>query len=282
MRTALPIVLAVMFALVGCTQKSDQDQVETALQNNPFFKALGAIPGPKDSYTGHGGADGDTSWPIDAWRDVQDPEVSYEINVSRPYADVDFQIVWPCTLAVVYTDLPDTSIRDTVIKPAPEIVGSMSAQFEFDGSEWKLTELSPCDAKFDSGVGHIEIDSLQVTVHRNGQVIEYPTLENTQRLPLHPYAYTFQLGDSVDLRLWETDDTQFAWAYLHGHHAHHYSPFEWDPQTESWFGTWVINPVPVTDDDRWVWFEVVDLYDAVINKNGPDRSVLWGIGYIVE
>jgi|GEM_PF-4757589 len=282
MRIAIPIVLAVMLALVGCGRTSDQEQVEAAIQENPFFKTLGAIPQSADSYTGHGGTDGDTSWPVDAWGVVHDPEITYEINVAQPIADVDFHLAWPCTLFVVYTDLPDTSIRDTIIKPAPEVVGLMSARFEFDGNDWELTELSPCDTKFDSGVGRISIESLQVSVRRNGQVIEYPTLKNTQRLPLDPYVYTFQLGDSVDLRLWETDDVEFPWAYLHGNPAHHYSPFKWDPETESWFGTWMINPVPVTDDDRWVWFEVVDLYDAVINKSGPDRSVLWGIGYIVQ
>ncbi len=284
MRYALPIVLAVMLALVGCTQQSDQEQVDAALQDHPFFRSLGAVPAANDEYTGRGGTDGDTTWPVDAWRVVPEPEISYNITVSRPFANVDFHIVWPCTLFVVYTDLPDTSIRDTVVKPAPEVNGSMSARFEFNGNDWELTDLSPCDAEFDSAFGVIEIDSIQVSVHRDGAVIDYPTLDNTGLLPLNPYAYTFEPGDSVELRLWETHTAgiEFAWAYLHGPPGHWYSPFELDPSNDSWTGTWVVNPTETADDENWVWFEVIDLNDAVLNKNGPDRSVLWGIGYIVE
>lgn len=283
MRTVLPFVLAALF-LVGCGQKSDEEQVDAALQEHPFFKALGVIPAKQVQQPDQGGLDGDTAIPIAAWRVVMEPEISYEINVERPYADVDIDLVWPCTLFVVYTDVPDTSIRDTVLKPAPEVKGSMSARFEFDGSEWHLRELSPCDAAFDSGLGLIQIDSVQVSVRRGGQAIPYPTLAGTGRLVLDPYPYTFAPGDSVDLKLWDTEapGIEFAWAYLHGPPRHQYGPFQLDTLNRNWYGTWVINPAPATDENRWVWFEIIDLNDALLNKQGPDRSVLWGVGYIVQ
>lgn len=277
MRSLILILFAVVLAFVGC-KKSDEEQVDQALQGHPFFKALGAIPGAGDPYTGHRPSDGDTSIPIQAWRNVPDPEVEYKITVVKPYAEVSFELTWPCTLFVVYTDLPDTTIRDTVVKPAPKIEGRMEAKFEFKGSKWEMTELSPCDAKFDSGRGRIEIESLAVAVSRAGQPVQYPTLRNTNRLLLAPYAYTFKAGDTVNLRLWESDNVLFSWAYLHGPHADRYSPFQYDTLNMSWYGTWVVNQT----GNRWVWFEVLDLYDAIINKTGPDRSALWGLPYIVE
>ena len=277
MRILTLALIAAVFASVGC-QKSDQTQVDEALQDHPFFKALGAIPEPGDSYTGRGDADGDTSVPVKAWREVSAPGIDYVITVQKPYAEVSFDITWPCTLYVVYTDLPDTAIRDTVLKPAPRIKGEMEARFEFKGSRWELTELSPCDAKFDSGAGRIEIESVQVSVRRGDSLVPYPTLAGINRLILDPYAYTFKAGDSVNLRLWERDDVAFSWTYLHGPHADHYSPFAYDTLDGSWYGTWVT----MTAGSHWVWFETVDLYDAIVSKTGPDRAVLWGLPYIVE
>jgi len=276
MKSTLMLMLAALL-LSGCA-KSDQEKVNEALQNDPFFKALGAIPGASDGYTGHGPQDGDTSVPVQAWRNVHDPAIDYTISVQKPYAEVTFDITWPCTLFVVYTDLPDTSIRDTVVKPAPEIKGDMEAKFEFKGDKWEMVELSPCDARFDSGEGRIEIESVQVSVKRGGSLIPYPTLANTHRLVLDPYAYTFQVGDSVSLRLYEEDDVDFSWAYLHGPNADHYSPFAYDTLGGNWYGTWVTK----TAGNRWVWFEVLDLDDCIMNKLGPDRAVLWGLAYRVE
>ena len=288
MRTALPIVLAVMMALVGCARRSDQDSVEAALQDDPFFRALGAVPqSGANGYQPDGVAfsDGDTSIPVEAWRNIHEPDIDYEITVTRPYADVDLMLTWPCTLFVVYTDLPNTAIRDTVVKPAPEIGGDWSARFEFDGNDWQLIELSVLDAEFDSAVDVISLDSIQVSVTRAGEPIEYPTLTSAGRMSLDPYAYTLRVGDSVHLRLWETHAAgiEFSWAYLHGPPEHRYDPFALDPQNGSWTGTWVIGrPTESTDSEHWVWFEVIDLDDDLFEKYGPDRSVLWGVPYIVE
>ena len=286
MRYALPMVLAMIMAVVGCTETTDRNSVDAALQDNPFFKALGAVPESRDEYTKGGGAvfDGDTTWPIGAWRAIHDPEVNYEITVQHPYASVDFTVDWPCTLYVVYTDLPDTTIRRTVVKPAPELHGRMSFRFEFVGNDWELTDIAPCAAEFDSATGVISIDSVQVSVRRGGEVIEYPTLDNTGLMPIDPYAYTFEAGDSIDLRLWETHapGVQFPWTYLHGPPEHDYSPFQYDENDGSWYGTWTIGNVAAGDDENWAWFEVIDLYDAIINPDGPDRAVLWGVPYIVE
>ncbi|MBM3314241.1 hypothetical protein FJY71_00155 [candidate division WOR-3 bacterium] len=285
MKKLAPLLLACLLVLTGCFRKTDEEQVDGALQQNAFFRSLGAIPRQSGDYRAGGGLlDGDTSLPVHAWRSVKDPTVNYEITVQKPFAWVDFDLAWPCTLYVVYTDLPDTSIRDTVVKPAPLIAGTISMGFEFKGDEWQLTELSPCDARFDSAVGVIDIDSLQVSVRRGGQTVPYPTLASTGRLPLFPYAYTFQAGDSVDLRLWETHtaQAQFTWAYLHGPPTHGYSPFQYDTLSGSFHGTWTVGHAETSRDGNWVWFEVIDLDDALLSKHGPDRSALWGVGYVVE
>jgi hypothetical protein len=188
-------------------------------------------------------------------------------------------------LFVVYTDLPDTSIRDTVIKPAPKISGAFGARFAFEGDSWHLDQLSPCKADFDSGLHQIEIESLVVRVRRGGQTIEYPTLVHANyRLPIEPYPYTFVAGDTVDLRLWEVhlEGVDFAWAYLHGPPNHHYSPFQLDTLNGSWYGSWVINQQAEHKETRWVWFEVVDLNGAILQKHGPDRAVLWGMVYMIQ
>ncbi len=279
MKTAAILFIGALLMLVGCSTESDSDRIDQALNDHPFFKALGAIPGPNDPYrTGQGGADGDTSVPVAAWRVVPEPVIDYEIVVVSPKAEVNMVLVWPCTLYVVYTDWPDTSIRDTVLKPAPEITGLMEMLFEFDGTDWTMTEISPCDARFDSGFRHIEIESLQVDVRRAGQPVEYPSLVNVYRQPLDPYPYTFQAGDSIDLRLWESDIVDLPWAYLHGRDRDSYDPFQYDSLSGSWYGSWVVSDT----GDHWVWFEVIDINDAIMNKTGPDRSVLWGLPYIVE
>jgi hypothetical protein len=275
-------MLAALILLAGCV-KPDKDRVDQSLRNNPFFRALGAVPGQSGSYTGHGGSfDGDTSWPIGAARAIHDPDVNYDINVSRPFADVDFQIAWPCTLMVVYTDIPDTSARDTVIKPAPKINGKMAWRFEFQGDSWKFSELSPCEAKFDSVLNHIRIDSLQVKARRAGQPLSFPTLANpATRLPVDSYPYTFRAGDSVDLKLWETNDlgsSALVWAFLHSDPANFTSGFQYDTLAHSFYGTWIVNQV----GNHWVWFEVVDLRGAILSKTDPDRSILWGLPYVVE
>lgn len=283
MRNVLMVVMAAAVALVGCA-KSDKDQVDAGVQNSAFFKALGGIPGASDGYTGHGGLDGDTSWPVKAWRVVKDPAVSYVINVERPYAEVSFTLAWPCTLFVTYTDLPDTSIRDTAVKPAPMIAGAFEARFAFAGDSWYLDQLSPCRADFDSAVGLLEVDSVGVRVIRAGQPVEYPTLRRTGRLPVATYPYTFTAGDSVQLRLWEThdDEVEFPWAYLHGPATHNYSPFQLDTLDGSWFGTWTIGAGTASAETRWVWFEVVDLESGIFDKEGPDRASLLGLFYRVE
>jgi len=283
-RICLTIIVAAAL-MVGCAQKSDQDKVEATLQDSPFFRALGAIPSASESYTGHGLlADGDTSLPVWAHRAVHRPVVNYTISVERPYADVSFSLTWPCTLTVVYTDLPDTSIRDTVIKPAPEIHGAISARFELTGEEWHVAELSPCAAEFDSARGLMRVDSVQVSVRRNGQTVDYPTLSGTGRLPFNSYPYTFNAGDSVSLRLWETHETgvDFAWAFLHGPPGHWCSRFQYDQTTGSFYGTWVISQQAERQETRWVWFQVADLNSAVLKKNMPDRAVLWGLVYMIQ
>jgi len=285
MRYALPAVLAVMLAVVGCTEMgSDRDRVDSALRDHPFFKAFGAVPDNGKQPPSGPCCDGDTTWPIGAWRDVSDPDVDYEIDVQHPYAYVDFHAHWPCTLRVVYTDIPDTSVRDTVVKPAPEFHGDLSFRFEFTGDDWELTDISPCDAEFDSAIGLMDIDSVQVSVRRGGTVIPYPTLDNTGLQPVDPYAYTFRAGDTIDLKLWETHapSVRFHWTYLHGPPEHDYSPFGYEPDPGYWYGTWTINPVQESDSENWAWFEVIDLYAAMIDPEGPDRSVLWGVPYIVE
>jgi hypothetical protein len=278
-------MLTVALALTGCAKKSDQEQVEASLQDSDFFRALGAIPGASEGYTGRSlSADGDTSLPVWAARTVHEPDVDYDITVERPYANIDLTLAWPCTLVVIYTDLPDTSARDTVVKPAPEIHGTLSARFELAGDEWQPVEVSPCGAEFDSAVNRMRIDSVQVSVRRAGQTVSYPALTGTGRLPLSAYPYTFQAGDSVSLRLWETHEpgVDFAWAFLHGPPGHWCSTFQFDQTTGSFYGTWVINQQAEHRETRWVWFQVADLNSAIIEKDMPDRAVLWGLVYIVE
>lgn len=278
------VLMAAVLALSGCAKKSDSEQVEAALQESRFFQALGAIPGASEGYTGHGFFDGDTSWPIWAGRVVKTPEVDYTITVERPYATVDFSLAWPCTLYVIYTDLPDTTARDTVVKPAPEIAGTIAARFEYVGEEWLLESLSPCEAKFDSLGDWMRIDSIQVQVRRGDSVVVYPTLASTGLLPWEQYPYTFHAGDSVDLRLWEThaESAELVWAFLHGPPDHWCSAFRFDQQNGSFYGSWVINQQAEHQETRWVWFQVADLNGSIIRKDMPDRAMLWGMVYVVE
>ncbi|MEO0077826.1 MAG: hypothetical protein ABIK86_02370, partial [candidate division WOR-3 bacterium] len=165
MKTAPLLILAAALVIVGCTKKSDEAQIRASLENSKFFRALGALPAASEGFTGRGlSQDGDTSLPIWAARVVRNPRVNYTITVERPYADVAFTIDWPCTLFVIYTDIPDTGARDTVVKPAPEIHGAFSAKFELVGNEWQAKALSPCAAEFDSAQGLMRIDSIQVQV----------------------------------------------------------------------------------------------------------------------
>jgi len=270
--------VAILLLAAGC-QKADKDRVDASLRDNPFFKALGAVPAQQGEFTGHNGLDGDTSWPIVAARKIHDPTVDYQITVNRPNADVDFTLAWPCTLTVVYTDLPDTGARDTAIKPAPKINGTMQWRFEFQGDSWRLTELSPCLAKFDSVLNHIVIESLQVQVRRAGQTVPYPTLDSIQlRLPVATYPYSFLVGDSVTLHLWEMDDRGFVWAYLHAPNGTFLDGFKYDSTSHAFYGTWTVSQ----PGNHWVWFEAVDLHDAILDKTTPDRSILWGLPYKVE
>jgi hypothetical protein len=279
MKQILLVALAALLLAAGC-QKSDKDRVAASLQNSAFFKALGAVPGQQGNYTSGGRAlDSDSTWPISAARRIHDPKVEYEIAVNRPNADVDFTITWPCTLLVVYTHLPNNGVYDSVFKPAPNINGTMHWRFEFEGDSWKFTELSPCEARFDSAAAHITIDSLQIMARRAGQTITYPTLIDPQlRMLTNPYPYSFQTGDSVTLHLWETDDRQFVWAYLHAPYGSFDDGFKYDTTSHAFYGTWTVNQ----PGNHWVWFEAVDLNDAIISKTAPDRAILWGMPYRVE
>lgn len=280
MKRTIAMVALALLAWTGCKQ-NDQVKVHDALNDHPFFQALGAVPAQSGDYTG-GGKDGDTSWPIAAARKIRTPDIDYTIEVNRPLAEVSFQIVWPCTLAVVYTDIPDTAARDTVLKPAPKINGVMSWVFEHQGDSWRLQQLSPCKAKFDSVLEHVRIDSFRVKVRRAGETFDYPTMTDPAvRLPVDSYPYTFQAGDSVDLRLWETNDlgaNGTVWAYLHSDPGSFTSGFHFDTLTTSFYGSWTVNHT----GRHWVWFEAVDIEGAVFSKTGPDRSILWGLPYLVQ
>ncbi len=264
-RTGLPVV-GLLLVLAGCG-RDDIGLIDRALNEHPFFTSLGTIPPAEQSYA-------DSSPALNAWRSLGEPDVDYEILVQEDQAIVNIIATWPCTLRVVYGPV---AAFDTVAKPGPELTGLVQARFKYDDGEWRMAELSVCDARSDSGFRFLELDSLKLHVRRGGDTVAYPGVRDMSRRSLDPYAFTFLTGDSVDLVLWHWDSVDAPRAYLHTDRSRGATPFVRDS-----LGTWSCSWALSDTGRHWVWFEVIDIADAVTDPDGPDRAVFWGVPWIVE
>ena len=268
-------LLPILFT--GCGKEGPADTPEPG--GDAWYQSLGKTP--KSRAPTYQKAKGDTSLPIDAWRSVGEAEVDYDLAVSGDEADFDIDIKWPDTVFVVYTDLPDTGIRDTVIKPSPEFSGDLKFHYKVVDKDWKLTALTPAVVRSDSAGNHVKLDSLECEVLNREAT--YPTLSDPLALlscyPIADYPYTFQKGDLVELKVYVSGDIDNPFPLLFAPTGDSIPDlFNYDTQGGYWYGTWQTNAT----GHSWAWIDVIDL-DIILD---PDmkaaRAVLWGIPYIVE
>ena len=273
---ALIALLPILFA--GCGKEGPADTPEVG--GDAWYEALGKTPKNRaPAYEQY--AKGDTNLPIDAWRIVGEAEVDYKLSVSGDEADFDMDIKWPDTVFVVYTDLPpDTTIRDTVIKPSPEFSGDLKFHYKVVDKEWKLVSLTPAAVRSDSAGNHVKLDSIKCEVLNRDAT--YPTLSNPLALlscyPIADYPYTFQKGDSVKLKVYASGTSERKFPLLFAPTGDSIPDlFNYDTQGGYWYGTWQTNAT----GHSWAWIDVIDI-DIILD---PDmkaaRAVLWGIPYRV-
>jgi len=262
-RLITPACLLLLFAC----GRDDIGLIDRALHDHPFFTKLGTIPAPVSPYA-------ESTAAVDARRVYREPDIDYEILVDGSEGTVNISVVWPCTLYIVY---PAGDGVDTLAKPGPHITGLAQSRFGYNGSEWRMTGASPCDARSDSGFRFLEIDSLRLSARRDGDTVSFPGIRNMTRRTLDPWPFTFRAGDSVDISLWQHDTVDAPGAFLHLPWSGDATPFRQDT-AGTWSCTWVLS-----DTGRgWAWFEVFDIADGINDPGGPDRTVLWGLPCIVE
>ncbi len=262
---------------VGCGKEGPADTPD--MGGDAWYESLGKTP--KNRAPTYQKAKGDTSLPVDLWRSVGEAEVDYDLSVSGDEADFDMDIKWPDTVFVVYTDLPDTGIRDTVIKPSPEFSGDLKFHYKVVDKDWKLTALTPAVVRSDSAGNHVKLDSIKCEV-TNRDAGTYPTLSDPLALlscyPIGDYPYTFQKGDLVKLKVYASGDINpFPLLFAPAPDS---IPdlFNYNSTDGYWYGTWQTNAT----GHSWVWIDVIDL-DIILDPNmKAPRAVLWAIPYIVE
>ncbi len=273
-KTAILAAISIMM-IYGCGEKAE-DTLEGIFRDNAFFKGLSHIsvsPPPTDTT----GEKGDTTLPIDGWRNIGEPTIDYTINISEGEADIPISAVWPDTIYVVYTDLPDTSIRDTVIKPSPFLRGSLTFYYSNTAGEWEFDGLSLLKIESDSAQGILDIDSIKAYIIRDGTIDTLPTItQQTEMLPADEYPYTFSVGDSVRVDVYETSSVDSRWVFLC---APHPDVVHWFGYSEGrWTGTWILN----SSGNKWALVDICDI-DIIFDKSLlATRERMWGIPYIVE
>lgn len=269
---SLLVVLPLVFVGCGREHPSDREQIEGKLKQEPFYKALDQTPRNRIPSA----TKGDTSIPCGGWRNVRKAEVTYDIIVNAPNAQVPIDMKWPDTLVIVYTDLPDTTIRDTVVKPAPYFAGKITFYYVHDGNEWKLDKITPIGVKSDSAHPYVKIDSIQIEVLGQGYL---PTIKDpTAPIKVENYPYIFNVGDSVRVRVYESGTAASKWVFLHAPVRDNVSSFTYDTVGGYWVGTWV----PKSAGTHWGWVDVWDI-DVILKKHvKTERDELCGIPYKVQ
>ena len=274
---ALMAFLPILF--VGCSTEGPADTPEGAFGDDAWCQSLGKTP--KNRTPSYNLSKGDANYPVDAWRRVGEATVDNDITVIGDAADIALDISWPDTVFVVYTELPENTIRDTIIKPSPEFSGDLKFHYKVVDKRWKLVSLTPAAVKSDSAGTHVKLDSIKCEVLNRTDT--YPTLSNPLALipcyPIGDYPYTFQEGDSIKVMVYagdlDTNKVPLLFAPLKDSVPDF---FNYDPEMGYWYGTWVVNAV----GHHWTLISVCDL-DIIFD---PDmkaaRSVLWGIPYRVE
>lgn len=270
-------VAAIAILVCGCAREEDpKETLDGLLRGNPFFEGLSGVsvsPPPVDT----SGEKGDTIWPVDAWRLTGEPTIDYNINIAEGKADIPISAVWPDTFYVVYTDLPDTSIRDTVIKPSPFLRGDVTFYYSNPAGEWKFDGLSLFKIESDSAQGNLDIDSVKVYRIRGGMIDTLLTLTHqTGMLPADDYPYIFRVGDSVRVDVYESSVLDSRWVFLA-------LPY---PDVVHWFGysdgKWTGTWTPGSAGRRWALIDICDI-DIIFDKNLlATREKMWGLPYIVE
>ncbi len=278
---ALLVLLPILFA--GCSEEgpTDTDKLGGELGNDEWFKALGKTPKNRTP-TYLQKAKGYTSVPIDAWRNVGEPTVTYDIVVSGDEADIPIHIEWPDTVVVVYQNINDTTIIDTVIKPSPYFRGDIKFHYGIVDKKWKLTALTPAKVKSDSAGTYVVLDSIKCEV-LNREAGTFPVLSDPATLltayPRDDYPYTFQVGDSVKLKVYVSGTAEKKFPLL-------FAPapdsipdwFNYDDAGGFWYGIWEINASLY----HWAWIAVCDLDILLDPDMKAARDVMWGIPYRVE
>jgi hypothetical protein len=267
--------------LAGCGKDdpTDEDRVEAQLGNNEYLNALGSTP--KNSIPSSYMTKGDTIIPCFAWRTFgthagDEPTVDYTVSVSPGEANIPITIDWPDTMVVLYTDLPDTSIRDTIYKPVPTFHGDVKFYYEFVDGEWEFCGLTPGKIESESAGNYVDIDSVQIKC--NGTALPSITSAD-QYIAAADYSYIFSVGDSIKLTVYKSGSLQdsLAWVFLHAPLKDWVDIFDY-VSPGIWEGTWV----PKAQQAHWAWVNVFDVGVVFDKHQLAERDVLWGLPYKVQ
>ncbi len=274
---ALMAFLPILF--VGCSKEGPADTPEGTFGGDAWCQSLGKTP--KNRIPSYDKSKKDTTWPVDVWRSVGVATVDDDIIVTGDEADIILDISWPDTVFVAYTDLSDTSIRDTVVKPSPKFSGDLKFHYKVVDKRWKLVSLTPAAVRSDSAGNHVRLDSIKCEVLNRTST--YPTITNPAALmscyPIGDYPYTFQEGDSIKVMVYagdlDTNKVPLLFAPLKDRTPEF---FNYEPEMGYWYGTWVVKNI----GHHWTWISICDL-DIILDRDmKAARSVLWGIPYRVE
>ena len=260
--------------IIGCgkDEPTDNEQLDSQVKQNGWYTSIDQTP--RNDIPGT--SKGDTSIPRDMWRIMGEGEINYDIIVEKPNARIPLEFKWPDTLMVVYTDIPDTSIRDTIAKPAPYFNGTLTYYYRHEDGQWVFDKITPIAVKSDSAHPYVKLDSIQVEVLGQGML---PTIKDcTTPIPIENYPYTFNVGDTVRIKVFESGTAPSNWVFLHAPVFDNVSEFDYDTVGGYWFGKWVTKAV----GKHWAWVDLWDL-DVIFEKDvTTERDELWGLPYIVE
>lgn len=270
------LVLLGTAIIFGCGKKSDEDQVDVKLRTNGFFSSLGetAINTIPVDYS----SKADTIIPRDGWRSVQKPVINYKINISRGQANIPFSISWPDTLYMIYTNLMDTSFRDTIPKPAPFFNGNLTFYYDNASGSWEFDGLTPAEIQSDSAGDYVRIDSVTLEIAAAAAPIKLPTITNpATKIYADDYPYIFEVNDSLVISVYGTGLPDSSFAFLYAPSPDVIYPLSYS--NGRWTGAWKIkNSNP---SHHWAWIEMMDSRVILNHTVTSERSLLWGIPYKV-
>jgi hypothetical protein len=267
--------------LAGCGKEdsTDEERVRANLKDNEYLEALGSTP--KNSIPSSYKGKGDTIIPCNAWRTFgthagDEPEVEYDVSVTPGEADIPISITWPDTMVVVYTDLPDVTIRDTIYKPVPTFQGDVKFFYEIVDGEWEFCGMTPGKIESESAGDYVKIDSVQIK--RNGTALP-SIITADQYMAVADYPYIFSVGDSIKVTVYKSGSLpdSLAWVFLHAPLKDWVDVFDY-VSPGVWEGTWV----PKVTQAHWAWVNVFDMGVVKYKTQMAERDVLWGLPYKVQ